>query len=511
METTAASRYQVLKAKREPALQRAREAASYTIPSLMPPEGQNEWDKLPESYQGFGARLVTSLSSRILIAMYPPGASSFRLKPTPEALLENNEGSPDQAMERSLSIIESLISSEIERRRWRAPTHTVIQHLIVCGNALERMLPDNSIKVNRLDQYVVVRDPAGNPIEVVIEEWITPASLPEALEGMIDVSKSSSYGTKLLPLYTWYRFQKGIWKVHQEFQDKTVPDSDGEYKVSPINALRWGEMIGTDYGRGKVEEHMPDIRAIDGFSKSAQDGAALSSRNLLFIRPNAAGGGSLNLRRRIAKANNGEVLTGDVEDIGFLQAGNVTGIQFAQSILNELKQELAMAFLMNSAARRDGERVTAYELRLMVEELEGVLGGVYSMLSQEMQGARLKRLILQMQASESIPQWDEDIIEPTVITGLEALGREAEVSRVVNALNVINGIPDDVTKYAIKWGDLLSRAFNGLQLPDSVYTEAEIQAKKQQEQEMATQQAVMQAGGQALAQQAAAPQPEGNQ
>ncbi|WP_416142518.1 portal protein [Escherichia coli] len=39
----------------------------------------------------------------------------------------------------------------------------------------------------------------------------------------------------------------------------------------------------------------------------------------------------------------------------------------------------------NSAVQRTGERVTAEEIRYVASELEDTLGGVYSILSQELQ------------------------------------------------------------------------------------------------------------------------------
>src|SRR5690606_3413397 len=114
------------------------------------------------------------------------------------------------------------------------------------------------------------------------------------------------------------------------------------------------------------------------------------------------------------------------------------------------------------------------------QELEGTLGGVYSMLSQEMMATRLNRLIFQMQANGSLPEWPEGTVEPTILTGLEALGREAQVGNVSTALQLIQGYPEDVYSY-IKWDVLLKKGFTGLNLSDAVRTEDEAQALREEQ------------------------------
>ena len=102
-----------------------------------------------------------------------------------------------------------------------------------------------------------------------------------------------------------------------------------------------------------------------------------------------------------------------------------------------LTETLAAAFLLNSGMTRKADRVTATELRMLAEEVEGILGGVYSMLSMEMQRTRLQRLILQMVEQGSLPPFEEDLIEPQITTGLEALGREQDVMKVQNAAQIV--------------------------------------------------------------------------
>ena len=493
MAETARSRFEMMKRKRDPYLRRARDCAALTIPALMPPEGHNEYAVLPEPYQGLGARATVSLASRLMVAMYPPGKSSFKLDVPAEARMQAGEMALSPDIEQGLVMSETLIGAEIERKQWRRSTNMALQYLLVTGNALEYMQPDNTIRIFRLDQYCVSRDMQGEVREILTEEYLSPESLPEEARGLVT---QDDFSDNRVPLYTHIKRNKeGDFDVYQEINSKQVPKSKGVYTTCPYNALRYTSVIGEDYGRGKIEEHLPDLRTIDALSKSLIDGAAMASRNVTMIRPNAAGG--INLRRRISAADNGDIIVGNPEDVVMLQFQNNNGMQLCAAELERQTREVSQAFLMGAATVRDSERTTAFEVRRMTEELESTLGGVYSQLSETMQQARMKRLILQMKRDGSLPAWPDNLVEPVILTGMEALGREQDVNKVQMALQFLQGMPPEMMKY-IKMDVLLSKAFHGLDLPDAVRNGAEVEEQQQQE----AQQQALQAGATAAANQA---------
>lgn len=504
MTKTAKGRYDLLKTRRQPFLDRAREASRVTVPSLMPPEGHNGASLLPQPNQGFGAQCVLTLSARIASALMPPSKGSMQLAPTPETLLQAGMETVPDDVQIGLSKSEKLINSETERRNWRQPTNLSCQLLVATGNALEVMLPDNSIRVFRLDQYVVVRDPSGRVVELLIEENLYPDALPDDLRGIIEAGGSSQDNVsngQTVPMYTWVKYDadKNIYAVHQELSDQVIPDTQGKYApdLLPFFPLRYSVVAGEDYGRGKVEEHLADFVLFDGLSKALADGAAMASRNVTMVRPGAQGG--LNLMRKVAKANNGEYIIGNPEDVTMLQFQNVSGLQIAQQELSILRQNIGQSFLMSSAVTRNAERVTATEVRMAAEELEGILGGVYTSLSKDMMLARARRLIFQMKDQGKLPEWPDEAIEPVILTGLESLGREAAVNAVMTAAQMIQAFPPQAQMYP-KWESLLKKLFLGLDIEDAVKTDAEVQQEMQQQ--MAAQAATQVAttAGQAAAQ-----------
>lgn len=76
---TARARYSKLETIRQPYLDRARDSAEFTIPSLMVRDGYGSSTKLYTPYQGIGARGLNNLASKLLLALLPPNQPFFRL------------------------------------------------------------------------------------------------------------------------------------------------------------------------------------------------------------------------------------------------------------------------------------------------------------------------------------------------------------------------------------------------------------------------------------------------
>jgi hypothetical protein len=489
---SAKERYEQLLFRRQPFLDRAREFAKLTIPSLMPPEGMSSTADLPESYQGFGSRGVINLSSRLLTAILPPGRGFFRLGVPANVIMQSEDMKVPRDVQIGLSKSETLVASEIEANGWRQPTNLVLQLLIVTGNAVEMITEDNRLRVFRLDQYVVVRDPAGKVVELIIEEKLSPASLPEDMASLVPENKRSDPQT-VVCLYTQCKLNKdGKYDVRQEIEERTVPGSEGEFEKLPYRVYRWAVVPGEDYGRAKVEEHYADLRTLESLEKSLVEASALAARHVTMIRPNAAGG---NLKQRLARAKNGDVISGNPEDVAMLKFDNIPAIQWVMQHAGAVAQRVAAAFMLNSGVIRDSERTTATEVRQTAEELEGTLGGVYSMLAEEMQRWRVDRLMFQMQKQGRLPDWPEDAVEPIITTGLEALGRERDLMRVQMAGQIIRDLGGEASIY-VDTPLLLTTAFAALELPAAVRSEEQV-AKLRQQQAMTN--ALEQGAGAAMA------------
>jgi hypothetical protein len=126
---------------------------------------------------------------------------------------------------------------------------------------------------------------------------------------------------------------------------------------------------------------------------------------------------------------NGAVVDGDPEDVAFLQSEKALDLRVAAETRNNLILELSKAWLLNSSVQRQGERVTAEEIRYMAQELEDALGGVYSVLALEFQLPLVQRLLARLQKANKIPALPKKV-RPVIVTGLEALSRGHELSKL---------------------------------------------------------------------------------
>jgi hypothetical protein len=149
--------------------------------------------------------------------------------------------------------------------------------------------------------------------------------------------------------------------------------------------------------------------------------------------------------RRLTKAQTGDFVPGRKQDIEFLQLDKAADFSIAKAVADAIEARLSYAFMLNSAVQRSGERVTAEEIRYVAGELEDTLGGVYSILSQELQLPMVRILMNQLQATSQIPDLPKEAVEPSVSTGLEALGRGQDLEKLnqfITALTGLMGVQD---------------------------------------------------------------------
>ena len=210
--SSCAKRYYKLQADREIYLDRARECSELTLPALVTPEGFSSSTDLYQPFQSIGARGVNNLASKLMLLLFPPNAPFFRLAMDNKTKQElDGEGALRAEIEQGLAGIEREVSGEIETRALRVHVFEALKHLIVSGNVLVHMPKKGGLRVYPLSSYVVKRDPAGELLEVILEETVSPRALPEGIEG-IDYT-----GDKDLKIYT-----KVIQKILQIYLKKEM-------------------------------------------------------------------------------------------------------------------------------------------------------------------------------------------------------------------------------------------------------------------------------------------------
>lgn len=495
---TAASRYEQLRLEREQFLERAYTCAELTIPGLLPRNGTAAGAKLPEPWQSTGADGTNNLASKLLLVLFTP--PWFRLDVS-DFLIEqmdtqdsgdSEDGSLKDKIQSALAKTEKAVFDKMEVKGTRAVRFEVLQHLIVTGNALVFEAPDGSEKFFALDKYVVCRDVAGNPLEIVVKETLAKESLPDKARMLVKPKPVGDYTDKNgnernIDLYTWVRRGKRNWQVFQEIDGQRVPDSFGTYPLDKPSwlALRWRRVSGESYGRGHVEEYIGALKSHDSATESIVKFGAAASKIVFGVKETGTTDAD-----KLADADSGEVIDGDLEnDVTVLQLEKSQDFGVLASVDDRMQKKLEKAFLLASSVQRDAERVTAEEIRAMIGQLEETLGGVYAILSEEWQRPLVVRYMLNMQKLGELPPMPDKTVKPTILTGLDGLGRNSDMNRLDAFISGVEQLfgPQVVPQY-VNVGEYMRRRATalGIDAKGLVRSDSEVSQLQQNAQQQAT-------------------------
>lgn len=488
---TAKSRYEALSRHKTEVLRRARDAAALTIPHLMPREGHNSSSTLVNPFQSVGARGVRNLASKLLLTLFPPNTPFFKYS-VDDFTIEKLSAEVGEVgrgeIEKALNRRERAVMKEVEASFFRTAAFEAFRQLLIAGNVLVYIPEEGMAQVFRLDRYVVKRDPMGVVLEIVLKQAFSPSSLPDNAKSVLSAETKTAMVTgddPTVELYTYIRrTKKGKYEITQEVDGNIIPNASAIYTedLLPWKALRLTKIDGEDYGRSYVEEFMGDLISLEGLSQTLLEGSVVIAKVVTLVNPNGVTKAS-----DIAKAENGDVISGNVEDVNMLQAEKRADMSVAQQQIQTLEQRMSFAFLLNTAIQRQGERVTAEEIRYMAQELEDGLGGMYSLMAHEFQLPMVKLYEQRMEKKNNIPPLPDDLASPAIVTGIDALGRGHDLKTLDGFLIGLGEAfgPDVIGRY-IMIGEALKRRgvamgidMNGLVRTDEEVAQAEEQAKMQ--------------------------------
>ena len=311
------------------------------------------------------------------------------------------------------------------------------------------MPKEGSMRVFPLNQYVCKRDGEGNLLEIVVKETVSVLGLDEEVREQVlqQMSKEDAKSETHCDLYTHiYKLGDKKFYVCQEVKGIKIPSSVGEHNADqlPWLALRMVRVDSESYGRTYVEEFIGDLKSLEGLSQALVESAAASAKMVFLVKPN-----STTKKMDIAKSRNGDIISGSRDDVSVLQAEKFYDLQTVEKSIGRLEERLAYAFLLNTAIQRQAERVTAQEIRYMANELETAMGGIYSLLSQELQLPLVALLMTRMGSKNEIPKLPKGSVRPTIITGVEALGRGNDLQKLrefVQDITALAGINPEATQ-----------------------------------------------------------------
>ena len=487
---TAKTRYDVLSTDRSHFLRIAEDAAKLTLPHLIRPEG--EYTKgahnLTTPWQSVGAKGVVTLASKLMLALLPPQTSFFKLQLDDSSLSEGTFP-PEMRTELDLSFakIERTILESIAASSDRVVVHQALKHLVVAGNVLVFM-GQAGLKMYPLNRYVLERDGNGNVIEIVTKERVNHKLLetqvpPEILmyKDGVDGSDQTIDSTKECDVYTHIRRENNRIVWHQEVYDFVIPASRGKAPVvaTPWLPLRFNTVDGEAYGRGRVEEFMGDLKSLEALSQALVEGSAAAAKVVFTVSPS-----STTKPQTLATAGNGAIIQGRPDDIGVVQVGKTADFSTAYQMVSQIGQRLSEAFLILNV--RQSERTTAEEVRMTQMELDQQLGGLYSLLTTEFLVPYLNRKLNVFQKTGEIPKLPPKLVKPTIVAGVNALGRGQDRESIGQFLTMLaQTMGPEAIQTFINPDEVIKRlaAAQGIDVLNLVRSMDEVQGERQQAQQ----------------------------
>ena len=496
----ARERYNKLTSERSQFLDTAVECSKLTLPYLIQDDLNLKINhrNLITPWQSVGAKAVVTLAAKLMLALLPPQTSFFKLQVRDDKLGDELPKEVRSELDLSFSKIERMIMDYIAASSDRVVVHQALKHLIVGGNALIFMGKDG-LKHFPLNRYVVNRDGNGNVLEIVTKELISRkvlgVELPDPEPNNVAGGNSGSDGEDV-EVYTCVKLdsKSGRWVWYQEADDKILPNSrsTAPKNASPWLVLRFNTVDGEDYGRGRVEEFLGDLRSLEGLSQALVEGSAAAAKVVFLVSPS-----STTKPKTIADAGNGAIVQGRPEDVAVIQVGKTADFATAANMAQQLERRIAEAFMQLNI--RQSERTTAEEVRLTQMELEQQLGGIFSLLTIEFLIPYLSRTLLILQRSKEIPAIPKDLVRPQIVAGVNALGRGQDRESLQQFIGTIAQTlgPEALMKY-INPSEAIKRlaAAQGIDVLNLVKTEQQMQEEMQQQQQMAAQQSLMDQAGQ---------------
>lgn len=353
--------YNELMSYRNQRTEMAKACAELTVPALFPPLNVAKDYIFPKPYQSIGSRGVNNLAAKLMLTLFPPTQTLFRLEIPSETLDKLGVQSRGE-VEKGFRRVEKAVSLQIQTSGAISSLYEGIKQILVAGNVLFHVMPERGIKVIRLSNFVVKRDTEGNILKIITMEKIDFRTLDIEIQNYVrsnqakGVVEDEESDEREVELYTDIeRVSIDKWKVYQEVDGvilDTKKSSTGYYSndelpfIVGIYALTHGE----DYARSFVEEVIGDLLSLEGLSRVILEGSQALARMLFLVNP-----GSTLDPSEVERAENLACLSGKDGDIVPVHINKAADLQVSAQTAQELKNNLAQAFLLSSV--RSAERV----------------------------------------------------------------------------------------------------------------------------------------------------------
>jgi hypothetical protein len=238
-----------------------------------------------------------------------------------------------------------------------------------------------------------------------------------------------------------------------------------------------------------VGQFIGDLKSLEALTQALVEGSAAAAKVVFVVSPS-----STTKPATLANAGNGAIIQGRPDDVGVIQVGKTADFRTAYEMTAVLERRLSEAFLILNV--RQSERTTAEEVRMTQMELEQQLGGLFSLLTVEFLVPYLNRKLSDAQKAGEIPKLPKNIVKPTIVAGVNALGRGQDRDSLTQFLTVLaNTLGPEAIGQFINTDEVIKRfaASQGIDVLNLVRSMQEVQQERAaaMEQQMMMQQQQM--------------------
>lgn len=473
--------------------------ARLTLPYICAPEG-TETAEQDKGAVAIGPRLVNHLANKVVDTMFPQDRPFFTVALTPEAkqairqdVGEENEAAFAESVRGATTNIEQVAMRKMNLTAYRPQAVEVVKHMIVTGNVLLRRLPNGKRIVYGIRDFAVRRSIDGEPTEAMLRDAKRVGGLTKEQRDEYRAVNPAAKDSDNCVLYTHFKLDsKGRW-VRQQAVDN-MPIGEAAYFTKtdvPFLILTWTLARGENYGRGLVEDEITAFHNVDVCTLALIDMIAIMADVKFLVDPAS----TLDIET-LNNSARGSYHQGRKDDISTPDVARRLEIALLRDTIQAWEMELAKAFLLNSSATRDAERVTAEEIRFIARELESAFGGLYSRLAVEWQQYEAEYAVAKIDFKAEMKGMVK-LFEVVITTGLESLSREGQLANLrwaIADLQMLDTVPEDVraTINPLKFASFVFMNHT-VNLSEFMFTQDEIAANRaaamKQEQDLANMQA----------------------
>lgn len=502
-------------------LDRARWAASVSLPFVMPEQGFTPGNKLRNPNNSLAARGIANCVGKLRSVLFP-GDGWFELDVEPESKYsissEEYTVIVNALYVEGVKIQAAIESSHVKSKRkvvpgFYAQTGISLTQLLITGSTLEgiglRGNEDFAKRVYSRDQYRTRRDAYGEVDYHVIKECVNPARLPADIQAQIEVKEDDD-----VDVFTLYKRQSDdSWVLTQEIQDKQV--FEAEHETARIFQTDFKRAGNDHYGRGLIELHGGDFESNEFFAGRMKDWAEHASKFNPVI-----GTGST-LRPEDLAIESGKIIVGGrveggrLQDVAMLGVEKLADFQVVQQVWMRCQDDLSKTMLLDADAAPKGEagrHSTAW--KQTAEQLQGWLGDLFSTIHDQQQKPLLWAAIDMGTRSGLLDSKKMKYADVVSTTGIAAINQKRRAEGAMQLAQLAGAMGEQAVKQ-LDQNVLLSLAARSLGVAEPGLIKTPAQLEQEARKAMADQvkadgataviqEAARAAGG--IAQQQAAPQ-----